>query len=155
MLVTGTYIVCDTKGRIFSYWGRGRRWGSVVCHSKVCVLLVIHLWWRSHDVSCPFRFIVCHPGNVCQPRWGMGYIIIIQVLGVSLKLYNSNQKMQLPDSFKKKLDDYIMSLPDTPPTPSCVAANNNSILDWTVTSSRALPEKLSWDLVSNLPKLPK
>ena len=42
-----------------------------------------------------------------------------------------------------------MSLPDTPPTPSYVAANNNSILDLTVTSSRALSEELSWDLVSN------
>ena len=50
---------------------------------------------------------------------------------------------------------YIMSLSDTPPTPSYVAANNNSILDWTVTSSRALPEELSRDLVLNLPKLPK
>ena len=64
--------------------------------------------------------------------------------------------MQFPDSFEKILDEYIMiSIPDTHPTASYVAANNNSILDWTVTSSRALPEELSWDLVSNLPKLPK
>ena len=48
-----------------------------------------------------------------------------------------------------------MSLPDTTPMPSYVTANNNSILDWTVTSSRALSEELSWDLVSNLPKLLK
>ena len=75
------------------------------------------------------------------------------------RLFNSLPKAvkecSSPDSFKKTLDDYIMSLPDTPPTPSYVAANNNSILEWTVTSSRALPEELSWDLVSNLPKLPK
>ena len=62
-----------------------------------------------------------------------------------------------PDSFTKTLDDYIMSLPDTPPTPvpSYIAANNNSILNWTVTSSRALHEELSSDLVLNLSKLPK
>ena len=47
-----------------------------------------------------------------------------------------------PDSFKKTPDDYVMSLPDNPPTPSYVAVNNDSILDWTVTSSRVLPEKL-------------
>ena len=63
------------------------------------------------------------------------------------RLFNSLPKAvkecSSPDSFKKTLDDYIMSLPDTPPTPSYVAANNNSILEWTVTSSRALPEELS------------
>ena len=48
-----------------------------------------------------------------------------------------------------------MSLPDTTPMPSYVTANNNSILDWTVTISQALSEELSWDLVSNLPKLLK
>ena len=75
------------------------------------------------------------------------------------RLFNSLPKAvkecSSPDSFKRTLDEYIMSLPDTPPTPSYVTANNNSILDWAVTSSRTLPEELSWDLVSNLPKLPK
>ena len=51
--------------------------------------------------------------------------------------------LSISSILKKILDEYIMSLPDTPPTPSYVAANNNSILDWTVTSSRALPEELS------------
>jgi len=63
------------------------------------------------------------------------------------RLFNSLPKAvkecSSPDSFKRTLDEYIMSLPDTPPTPSYVAANNNSILDWAVTSSRALPEELS------------
>ena len=75
------------------------------------------------------------------------------------RLFNSLPKAvkecSSPDSFKRTLDEYIMSLPDTPPTPSYVTANNNIILDWAVTSSRTLPEELSWDLVSNLPKLPK
>ena len=41
------------------------------------------------------------------------------------------------------LDDFLMTLPDTPPTPGYIAANNNSLLDWIVTNSRALPEVLS------------
>ena len=45
-----------------------------------------------------------------------------------------------PDSFKADLDDFLMTLPDTPPTPGYVAANNNSLLDWTATNGRALPE---------------
>ena len=45
-----------------------------------------------------------------------------------------------PDTFKAALDDYLMTLPDTPPTPGYVAANNNSLLDWTTTNGRALPE---------------
>ena len=44
-----------------------------------------------------------------------------------------------PDTFKAALDDYLMTLPDTPPTPGYVAANNNSLLDWTTTNGRALP----------------
>ena len=63
------------------------------------------------------------------------------------RLFNSLPKAvkecSSPDSFKRTLDKYIMSLPDTPPTPSYVTANNNSILDWAVTSSRTLPEELS------------
>ena len=63
------------------------------------------------------------------------------------RLFNSLPKAvkecSSPDSFKRTLDEYIMSLPDTPPTPSYVTANNNSILDWAVTSSWALPEELS------------
>jgi len=63
------------------------------------------------------------------------------------RLFNSLPKAvtdcSSPASFKHTLDDYIMSLPDTPPTPGYVAANNNSILDWASTSSRALPEELS------------
>ena len=47
------------------------------------------------------------------------------------------------DSFKGVLDDFLMTLPDTPPTPGYIAANNNSLLDWIVTNSRALPEVLS------------
>ena len=47
------------------------------------------------------------------------------------------------DSFKAVLDDFLMTLPDTPPTPGYIAANNNSLLDWIVTNSRALPEVLS------------
>ena len=45
-----------------------------------------------------------------------------------------------PESFKASLDDFLMTLPDTPPTPGYVAANNNSLLDWTATNGRALPE---------------
>ena len=45
-----------------------------------------------------------------------------------------------PESFKASLDDFLMTLPDTPPTPGYVAANNNSLLDWTATNDRALPE---------------
>ena len=63
------------------------------------------------------------------------------------RLFNSVPKTvrdcSSPDTFKNTLDDYIMSLPDTPPTPGYVAANNNSILDWASTSSQALPEELS------------
>ena len=44
------------------------------------------------------------------------------------------------ESFKASLDDFLMTLPDTPPTPGYVAANNNSLLDWTATNGRALPE---------------
>ena len=45
-----------------------------------------------------------------------------------------------PESFKASLDDFLMTLPDTPPTPGYVAANNNSLLDSTATNGRALPE---------------
>ena len=47
-----------------------------------------------------------------------------------------------PESFKAPLDDFLMTLPDTPrsPTPGYVAANNNSLLEWTAsTNGRALP----------------
>ena len=46
-----------------------------------------------------------------------------------------------------------MTLPDTPPTPGYVAANNNSLLDWTATNGWALPEVLSWGLSSNQSKV--
>ena len=46
-------------------------------------------------------------------------------------------------SCKKRLKEYIRSLPDTPPTQTYGSANDNRILDWTVTNSRALPEELS------------
>ena len=59
------------------------------------------------------------------------------------------------ETFKSSLDDYLMSLPDTPPTPGYVAANNNSVLDWTVANGRALSKVLSWELLSNKPKYPK
>ena len=49
----------------------------------------------------------------------------------------------LPRFKKAVLDDFLMTLPDTPPTPGYIAANNNSLLDWIVTNSRALPEVLS------------
>lgn len=47
------------------------------------------------------------------------------------------------DSFKAALDDYLMTLPDTAPNPGYVAANNNNnLLDWIITNSRALPAGL-------------
>ena len=47
------------------------------------------------------------------------------------------------DSFKVALDDFLMAIPDTPPTPGYTAANSNSLLDWMQTNGRALPEVLS------------
>ena len=54
------------------------------------------------------------------------------------------------DSFKAALDDFMMALPDgtncliwlpdTPPTPGYIAANNNNLLDWIVINSRAFKE---------------
>ena len=51
-------------------------------------------------------------------------------------------------SFKRSLDQYLMSLPDTPTTPGYPAVNN-SVLDLSVTNhGRASSELLSWDLES-------
>ena len=35
-----------------------------------------------------------------------------------------------PESFKASLDDFLMTLPDTTPTPGYVAANNNSLFHY-------------------------
>ena len=53
------------------------------------------------------------------------------------------------------LGDFMMTLPDTPPTPGYVPANYNSLLDWTATHGRALPVVPSWGLSSNQSKVSK
>ena len=67
------------------------------------------------------------------------------------------EEQHLPESFEASLDDFLMTLPDTPPTPGYVAANNNtnSLLDWTETNGRTLPEVPSWGLSSNQSKVSK
>ena len=46
-------------------------------------------------------------------------------------------------AFKTSLDDYLMKIPDTPPTPGYTPANSNSLLDWVNTNGRASQEVLS------------
>ena len=46
-------------------------------------------------------------------------------------------------AFKTSLDDYLMKIPDTPPTPDYTPANSNSLLDWVNTNGRASQEVLS------------
>ena len=46
-------------------------------------------------------------------------------------------------AFKASLDEYLMNIPDTPPTPGYTPANSNSLLDWVNTNGRASQEVLS------------
>ena len=81
-----------------------------------------------------------------SPYGGFFYIGKHNSLPLSMgpMLFNAVPKLAKnsisPESFKASLDEFLMTLPDTPPTPGYVTANNNSLLDWTATKSRALPK---------------
>jgi len=46
-------------------------------------------------------------------------------------------------AFKASLDEYLINIPDTPPTPGYTSANSSSLLDWVNTNGRASQEVLS------------
>ena len=141
----------------FSYWERLRKLKLMSVQRRRERYIIIHMWkiytgTAPNDIKIKFHYNdrtgpQCIVPNLNARSSRINTLRYNFFTSMGPRLFNSLPKAvkecSSPDSFKKTLDDYIMSLPDTPPTPSYVAANNNSILEWTVTSSRALPEELS------------
>ena len=141
----------------FSYWERLRKLKLMSVQRRRERYIIIHMWkiytgTAPNDIKIQFHYNdrtgpQCIVPNLNARSSRINTLRYNFFTSMGPRLFNSLPKAvkecSSPDSFKKTLDDYIMSLPDTPPTPSYVAANNNSILEWAVTSSRALPEELS------------
>ena len=140
-----------------TYWERLKNLRLMSIQRRRERYIIIHTWkiqagYAPNDLGLIFSF---------NDRLGLRCTVPKQTsssMAVNTLKYNSFSSMgpmlfnRIPktvkdkttiETFKSSLDDYLMSLPDTPPTPGYVAANNNSVLDWTVANGRALSEVLS------------
>ena len=140
-----------------SYWERLKALKLMSIQRRRERYIIIHTWkiqagFAPNDVGLTFTY---------HDRLGLRCTIPRQTsksMAVNSLKYNSFSSMgpmlfnRIPnivkdkstlETFKSSLDDFLMSLPDNPPTPGYVSANSNSVLDWTLANGRALSEVLS------------
>ena len=137
-----------------TYWERLRSLRLMSVQRRRERYIIIHMWKvfagiAPNDMGLEFYYND-RTGPMCRIPQLKGKMMRVRTLrhhsfsSMGPMLFNIVPRVvkesSSPDSFKATLDDFITTLPDTPPTPGYVAANSNSLLDWAKVKSRALPE---------------
>ena len=140
-----------------SYWERLKELKLMSIQRRRERYIIIHIWKlyageAPNDVGVKFYWndrlgLMCTVPKLTAKSMAVNTLKFNSFSSMGPMLFNSIPRMIKEEasliSFKSSLDEFLVSLPDTPPTPGYVAVNNNSILDWTSTNSRALQEALS------------
>ena len=128
-----------------NYWDRLKALKLYSLQRRRERYIIIFMWKIQHGLTpniCNFTFNTSdRRGATCIRNLGKSKYSSINTLvfhsfsssgpalynRVPLKVKDSSTLL----SFKSRLDSWLRSFPDTPPSPGYTAANNNSMMEWT------------------------
>ena len=144
----------------YNYWERLYHLNLLSMQRRRERYQIIHIWKISqglipNDLNLQFyetsRFgLKCKRPQFNQKRRRISNIKFNSFTSNGPALFNcippSIKSAKSLNSFKNKLQLYLKSFPDTPPTPNYIAPNHNSLLEWV--SGSWIPAKPVWDEVA-------